>query len=142
MRLKGQGPGGPTVPPGAPKPTPEEPQSGKVKLRALRGADGAKAAAAMLKRLRGERSDRPPGNAAATGQPPPADAPSGEVVAPTVREGGDETVANFQKKVEQDKPRLASILAESSLTLKGGVLTIELPRQLENSGKVIKELFA
>lgn len=43
------------MPPGAPKPTPEEPQSGKVKLRALRGADGAKAAAAMLKRLRGAR---------------------------------------------------------------------------------------
>lgn len=55
LRREGQGPGGPTVPPGTPQPTPAEPSSGKVRLRALRGAQGAKTAQAMLKRLRGAK---------------------------------------------------------------------------------------
>ena len=99
----------------------------------------------VLKRLRSERSERSersPGGAPPTVQPTGGGAaagPAGEPAVAPVKGSGDETVANFKTKVEQDKPRLASILAESALTLKNNLLTIELPRQLENAGKVMKE---
>lgn len=54
--MKGRGklnPGGPTVPPGKPDPTPEEPGAGKVRLSALRGRKGARVAEVLGGRLRG-----------------------------------------------------------------------------------------
>lgn len=50
-------PGGPSVPPGRPESAPEEPGAGKVRLRALRGAKGKRAAKELLGRLSGLKAD-------------------------------------------------------------------------------------
>jgi len=90
-----------------------------------------------LKRLRDAKPEAAPRQIAAA-MPPPVPEPKAAAPA-AAREEGDEWLAELKGRVEKEKPRMASVLSSSRLTLRGNTLVIEVAAHLENAWKMMKE---
>ena len=78
-------------------------------------------------------------------RPEPVETPFPSSTNPSVEEKrfpsmvSDTFVADVKKKIEGAKPRMASVLGSSSLFVKDGILYIEIPPDMENAWKMVKD---
>ncbi len=59
--------------------------------------------------------------------------------APPARSEGGEWLEELKACLEQDKPRLASVLGASRLALRGATLVVEIPAPLHGAWKMIRD---
>lgn len=93
-----------------------------------------------LKRL-GDERPAAPAPASPPAPPPPLRQPGAMRPAdpPAPQGGGGEWLEELKGRVEKEKPRLASVLGASQLTLRGSALALEIPPPMHNAWKMIKE---
>jgi DNA polymerase-3 subunit gamma/tau len=82
-------------------------------------------------------ADRPA--ATDNGSPPLPFQPAAPPPAPAENSPRPDWLPNLKARIEKEKPRMASVLSSSTLSLRGGTLTIEVAANFENAWKMMKE---
>lgn len=87
----------------------------------------------ILRGLKSGEIARPAAHPAATGRPAAAPAEAAAPAAPA------DVIAALQAKVQEERPRMASVLNLSQLTLEDNILHIAVPANLESAAEKLKE---